>query len=56
MLLSVALYGHSEKETGVYIVCFFVVYLMTHVKLARGTSNGWMILNNEMGRWEPQTG
>jgi hypothetical protein len=54
--VSVAFGGRSEKETYLYIICLFVVYLMTIVKLAHGSSYGWMILNNEMERWEPQTG
>jgi hypothetical protein len=55
-LLSVALGDTSKKGTGLYIFCLFVVYLMTFVKSAPGTSNGWMILSNKMKRWEPQTG
>jgi hypothetical protein len=48
IFVSVAFGGCSEKETGLYIICLFVVYLMTIVKLAHGTSDGWMMLNNEI--------
>lgn len=47
-MLSGALDGTNEKGTGWYIFCLFVVYLMTFVKSAHGTSNGWMILSNKM--------